>query len=54
MNGGLSKIRSLHTYVIHRMFYFERYCTSKKIHFEYETLSERVNSVLEKVTEGHV
>ena len=26
MNSGLSKIRSLHTYVMHRMFYFERYC----------------------------
>ena len=26
-NGGLAKIRSLHTYVIHRMFYFERYFT---------------------------
>ena len=31
MNGGLSKIRSLHahTYVMYRMFYFERYCTDK-------------------------
>ena len=27
MNGGLSKMCSLHTYVRHRMFYFERYCT---------------------------
>ena len=26
MNGWLLKIRSLHTYVVHRMFYFERYC----------------------------
>ena len=26
MNGRLSKIRSLHTYVMHQMFYFERYC----------------------------
>ena len=26
MNGGLSKMRSLHTQVMHRMFYFGRYC----------------------------
>ena len=26
MHSWLSKIRSLHTYVIHRMVYFERYC----------------------------
>ena len=26
MNGGLSKFHSFHTYVMHRMFYFERYC----------------------------
>ena len=27
MDGGQSKICSLHTYVMHhRMFYFERYC----------------------------
>ena len=26
MNSGLSNIRSLHTYVMHRIFYFERYC----------------------------
>ena len=26
INGRLSKIRSLHTYVMHRMFYFEQYC----------------------------
>ena len=25
MNGVLSKIRSLHTYVMHWMFYFEQY-----------------------------
>ena len=30
MNVGLSKICSLHTYVVHRMFYFERYCKSVK------------------------
>ena len=28
MNDRLSKIRSLHTYVMHRMFYFEWYCIS--------------------------
>ena len=32
MNVGLSKIRELHLhmYVMHRMFYFERYCRSKE------------------------
>ena len=28
INGWLSKIRSLHTYDMYRMFYFERYCTT--------------------------
>ena len=27
MNGRLSKIRSVHKYIMHRMFYFEWYCT---------------------------
>ena len=27
MNGGLSKIRSLHAYVMHMMFYFEQNCS---------------------------
>ena len=29
MNCRLSKIRSFHTYIMHRMFYFERYCMKK-------------------------
>ena len=28
MNGEQSKIRLLHTYVMHRMLYFERYCNT--------------------------
>ena len=31
MNGRLSKIRSLHTYAMRRMFYFERYCKLKPL-----------------------
>ena len=33
MNGGLTKISSLYTYVIHRTFYFERYCTTVQLTF---------------------
>ena len=33
------KIRSLHTYVIHRMVYFERYCMRKSSNYLRSTLN---------------
>ena len=33
MNVGLSKIISLHTYVMDRIFYFERYCMIRQCLF---------------------
>ena len=49
MNGGLSKIRSLHTYVMHWMFYFERYCTKICLYTqEWVVPKVRCNRILTK------
>ena len=39
MSGQLSKIRSLHTYIMYRMFYFEWYCM-----FRYLLYKKALNS----------
>ena len=43
MDGKVSKIRSLHTYVMHRMFYFERYCISSIIFSDSLSFCEKKN-----------
>ena len=57
MNVRLSKIRLFHTYVMHRMFYFERYCTyiftqtDPFYHFRYQEYVKYANKALNNLRE---
>ena len=48
MNGGQSKIRSLHTYVVHPMCYFERYCRTRETLYKTQWFWEH-RAITEKV-----
>ena len=50
-NCRLSKIRSLHTYVMYRMFYFERYCISLYSRYNASYYTDKVQTKFPNGTE---